>query len=133
MHRSDNSLYFMFIEPDASKKSSEPVEDELTASLADAMKAAETGRSDYSDPSCNGTFRPSGGYRGFHVAEDGTRSDNFDYRLPNGLITNSLSLHYVRFYRSAIPNTEMEKLRQLHMFMEGKKCSWKSAVKMEAS
>lgn len=119
MHREDNSKYFLFIEPDSTKKAAQPVQDELTDSLAAAMAQSEKGTSDYSNLRCQGKFNKSGGgYRGFHFSEDGQVSDVVDYLLPNGLITNSLALHYVRFYRSELPQTEQRKLKDLHKFMQ---------------
>ena len=38
------------------------------------------------------------------------QSTEYDYLLPCGLITNSLSLHYLAFHRSEIPGSEWEKL-----------------------
>lgn len=60
-------------------------------------------------------FRPLMGYKGFHQSTcncDGSlRSHNKEYKLPCGLVTNSLSLHYLIFHRSQVPNGELEKLR----------------------
>eukprot|EP00523_Entomoneis_sp_CCMP467_P007626 CAMPEP_0168728480 /NCGR_PEP_ID=MMETSP0724-20121128/5704_1 /TAXON_ID=265536 /ORGANISM="Amphiprora sp., Strain CCMP467" /LENGTH=174 /DNA_ID=CAMNT_0008775323 /DNA_START=6 /DNA_END=530 /DNA_ORIENTATION=- len=116
-HRADSSKYFLFIEPDVTKKSDAPVDDELTQSLEQALSMAETGTSDYSNPKCQGKFNVGSGYRGLYFSEDGQVSSAVDHRLPNGLITNSLSVHYVRFYRPQIPRTEMKKLKDLHGFM----------------
>jgi hypothetical protein len=121
VHRADQSKYFLFLEPDATKKSKEPVDDELTQSLEEAMAQSETGTSDYTNLKCKGKFRSGGSYRGFHFGEDGETSTVADYLLPNGFITNSLSLHYLRFYRTEIPKTEMKKLEELHEFMTTQK------------
>ena len=72
VHREDDSRYFLFIEPDATKKSIEPVDDDLTASLQAAWDLRVAGTSRYTDLNCPGYFTPSeAGYRGFHFAEDG--------------------------------------------------------------
>ena len=119
VHREDDSRYFLFIEPDATKKSIEPVDDDLTASLQSAWDQRVAGTSRYTDLNCPGYFTPSeSGYRGFHFAEDGEISDTMDYLLPNGFITNSLCLHYVRFYRDQLPPSELRKLQLLHEYME---------------
>jgi hypothetical protein len=119
MHRADKSKYFLFIEPDARKKSSTPNDDELTLSLQAALAQSEKGTSDYTNlKDTKGKFTAGAGYRGFHFCEDGETSDVYDYRLPNGLITNSVSVHYVRFYRDQIPDTEMAKLKDLHQYMQ---------------
>ena len=125
VHREGDSNYFMFIEPAASKKSAQPVNDKLTESLQAALAVSEAGTSRYTDlHDKKGTFFPPGSsgstYRGFHISEDGATSDTVDYRLPNGFITNSLCLHYVRYYRSEIPPSEMKKLHALHEYMTKK-------------
>eukprot|EP00977_Amphora_coffeiformis_P006897 scaffold1508_cov178-Amphora_coffeaeformis.AAC.5 len=120
MHRTDTSNYFLFIEPDASQKSAQPVNDELTQSVQDALKLSTKGTSRYSDlQDIPGTFQANAGsYRGFHIAEDGSVSDTSDHLLPNGFITNSLCVHYVQWYRDTLSDTEMEKLQALHEFMQ---------------
>jgi hypothetical protein len=128
VHRADQSKYFLFLEPDATKKSKEPVDDELTQSLEEAMAQSETGTSGYSNLKCKGLFRSGGSYRGFHFGEDGETSTVVDYLLPNGFITNSLCLHYVRFYRTELPKTEMKKLKELHKFMTTQK-QWQTKKK----
>ena len=121
MHRADNSNYFLFIEPDATKKSPLPVQDELTESLERAMAQAVEGTSNYDDlADQKGSFRKGGGYRGFHFVEDGEISSVHDYLLPNGFITNSCSVHYVNYYREALPPSELKKLQDLHAYMEKK-------------
>ena len=120
VHRADKSKYFLFIEPDASKKSAKPVDDALTESLQAAMAQAVKGTSavDNLRDDKGDTFHAGNGYRGMHFAADGLVSDVNDYLLPNGFITNSLCVHYVRFYRDELPKTEMQKLRALHEYMQ---------------
>lgn len=72
----------------------------------------------------NNTFAVGNGYRGFHEATCncvGTLSSgqelisaNKDYQLPCGLVTNTLSLHYLVYHRSQVPTSELNKL-QAHM------------------
>ena len=121
MHRADNSKYFMFIEPDATQKSTEPVDDALTLSLQLAMEQAVTGTSSYTDLNDAGSFKTEASYRGMHFCEDGAVSDVHDYLLPNGFITNSLATHYARYYRSVLPSTELKKLQDLHQFMQDRR------------
>lgn len=123
MHRADNSRYFLFVEPDPGKKSATPMDDEFTESLQAAMELATPGTSAYANVNDNGTSLSSfhadgGGYRGMHFADDGAVSDTHDYLLPNGFITNSLALHYARFYRKDLPATELRKLEDLHAYMQ---------------
>ena len=120
MHRADNSRYFLFIEPDPAKKSTTPVDDELTTSLQAALAQATPGTSAYTDVKDKGTssFNADAGYRGMHFAADGQVSDTHDYLLPNGFISNSLAVHYARFYRDDLPRTELTKLKDLHTYMQ---------------
>jgi hypothetical protein len=117
MHRSDNSDYFLYIEPDARKRADTPVDDDLTQSLQLALSEATKGTAKYSDLKSKGDFTPDASWRGMHFAEDGEISDVSDFLLPNGFITNSLCVHYARYFRSEIPKTELKKLEALHEFM----------------
>lgn len=121
VHREDASPYFLFIEPSVHQRADRPVNDALTEAVREAWQRAETGTSRYADPSdLHGAFTPgaSASYRGMHFCEDGAASDTVDYRLPNGLITHSLCVHYVRWYRAALPETERTKLQALYEFMQ---------------
>jgi len=51
-------------------------------------------------------------YRGVHTCICGINSDNRNWILLNGVITNSLLVHYVECHRSEIPESELEKLHQ---------------------
>lgn len=55
------------------------------------------------------------GYRGFHVCACGACSDNKDHWVGDGdgLLTNSLSIHYLAFHRDDIPQGELDKVRAL--------------------
>lgn len=52
------------------------------------------------------------GYRGFHVCTCGVFSDNKDHWVGNGngLLTNSLCIHYLAFHREDIPQDELDKV-----------------------
>jgi len=90
----------MMVEP--SKTSTTPLIDELTRK----MTAAWRHRRDSED-----------GYRGFHVCVCGVFSDNRDHWVSNsngdGLLTNSLCVHYLAFHRDDIPQEELDKVRAL--------------------
>lgn len=118
MHRNDNSKYLLYIEPNKSQKNSQPVEDDLTKTMERALACSKSGTASYSDIKDKGTFREGSGYKGFHSTDCGIHSDNQDHLLPNGMITNSLAVFYVRWYRSAIPTSELQKLKQLEEFMK---------------
>lgn len=48
---------------------------------------------------------------GWHDCVCGVRSDNCEWLLPCGLITNNLAVHYLARHRDDIPRSEIEKLR----------------------
>lgn len=122
MHREDNSLYLLYIEPKKEEKSLEPVEDLLTQLMTLAIdvksKSGRTypnallGGSRYSDPNCNGRFLPFNGFMGFHVTDCGEMSDSCCLLLRSGYITNSLAAFYLKWYRNSIPKTEILKLKE---------------------
>mmetsp|Transcript_9123 Transcript_9123/g.15209 ORF Transcript_9123/g.15209 Transcript_9123/m.15209 type:complete len:173 (+) Transcript_9123:67-585(+) len=124
IHREDTSKFFLYIEPRAQSISDTPVDDELTKSLELAFSQAKQGTADYENLASRGKqFKEGGGYRGMHFVEDGQVSTTCDYLLPNGFITNSCCVHYVRYYRDSLPETELKKLHKLHedMLRQGKK------------
>jgi hypothetical protein len=131
MHREDNSKYLLYIEPPASDKLQEPINDELTQLMEMALSKAERGTANYSDLQDLGdgidwthkdktyrvtSFRGGSGYKGIHRTECGERSSNTDHLLENGMITNSLAPFYLKWYRYSIPETEMKKVLQLKEF-----------------
>ena len=85
------------VEPSA-KASADPLIDELTRK----MTAAWRQRRDSEE-----------GYRGFHGCVCGAVSDNKDHWVGNGLLTNSLCVHYLAFHRDDIPREELDKVRVL--------------------
>lgn len=116
MHREDDSKYLLFIEPSASEKLEEPIEDDLTELMEMALSKAKEGGSNYSDRNDNGSFRPGVAFKGIHRTDCGARSSNRDFLLENGMITNSLATFYLRWYRFSIPETEMRKIYKLAEF-----------------
>ena len=131
MHREDNSKYLLYIEPKAVDKLQEPINDELTQMMERALTKSKKGAANYSqledkgdgyDWNYNGqirrvpSFREGTAYRGTHRTECGERSSNCDYLLENGMITNSLAPFYLRWYRYSIPESEMNKVKQLMEF-----------------
>lgn len=110
MVRADDSKFLLYIEPTHDQRSADPVNDEYTQILRLAMSEARKGTANYSDVGKEEVFSEGHGYRGWHTCSDGTFSDNHDYQLPNGLITNSLCIHYLTWYRSAVSHHDWEKL-----------------------
>lgn len=116
MNRSDDSKFLLFIEPNKNQKSKEPINDKLTELMKRALEKATTGTSNYSNTDQEAQFRPKSMYKGLHRTMCGEYSDNKDYLLENGMITNSLAVFYLQYYRSAIPKTELKKLSDLEKF-----------------
>lgn len=112
MHREDESRYLLFIQPKNS--CSQPIDDSLTKVMQKILSAAKRGTSNYSDLNDDGQhFKEGGGWKGWHTCICGEASDNADYLLPNGMITNSLCIHYLKYHRRQIPKTQLIKLQQL--------------------
>ena len=91
---SNDDKHLMMIEPQ--KPCEMPINDEITKMAKEIMTRAKTGELQY---------------KGVHFCKCGQVSDNNDYILPSGRITNSLILHYIEFHRSEVPESEIVKLR----------------------
>jgi hypothetical protein len=115
MQRNDKSVFLLYIEPPESEKLKEPILDDLSDLMDKALFNATVGTANYSDLENKPKFRESGGYRGCHNC-NGAESDNKDYLLENGLITNSLCAHYIQFYRNSINRNDINKLKELAKF-----------------
>lgn len=50
--------------------------------------------------------------KGVHITNCGARSDNRDHWI-NGILTNSLCLHYIMYHRSEVPESDLQKIREL--------------------
>ena len=106
--------YFMTIEPNQDGLiADEPINDELTEKVKFIYD-------------CTVMPDPMHRYKGEHYIEvkktnDGIRdtiywicSDNADHYLPNGVITNSLCVFYVQYYRLYIPQIEIDKINKYY-------------------
>ena len=92
--------YLLMIEPDQTHEpAKEPVEDELTQIVDEIYAVCRA--SEYS-------------YKGIHFTKCEKTSDNKDWILPNGMITHSLICYYIRYYRHAIPASELEKIMKVY-------------------
>jgi len=125
MHRQDNSNYLLFIEPKSSEKSETPLNDEWTALMQAELESAKRGTANYSDLACKGSFTEGSGWRGMHITECGKASSNKEYLLSNGLITNSLAVFYLQYYRDSIGESDWQKLEALKSKVEYKNI-WKA-------
>lgn len=108
MIRSDAPA-LLFIEPQGSP-TEEAVDDAYTQAVVAALFSSEAGIWS------GGVFIPGSGWRGFHVCKCGTQGTGNDYQLPGGMITNALAAHYLSYHRSEVPESELEKVRQLPTF-----------------
>lgn len=116
MHRIDDSIFLLYIEPNIMDRSDFPNNDTISKTVAKCLHMAETGIANYDDPNSTPIFNKGEAYRGNHKVTCGKHSDNVDYLLGNGMITNSLCAFYLRHYRTAIPASEMNKVVEL--------CNW---------
>ncbi len=116
MHRIDNSRFLLYIEPRKEEKSETPINDDIVDIMQQALLEAESGTSNYSEMNEPENFQSRSGFRGCHTTDCGERSDNKDYLLKNGMITNSLCVFYLKWYRNSIPPSEMDKVNDLIKF-----------------
>ena len=89
--------HILFVEPKQAAVK-EPVQDELTVKMSEAMARAR--RSDYF-------------YFGYHECICGAKSDTQDWFLESGQKTNSLAVHYLQYHRCEVPEIELNKIRNL--------------------
>jgi hypothetical protein len=113
MVRNDTSKFLLYIEPKASEKLKSPIIDDVTKLIDHAFGKAVSGSASYSDINDLESFRVKGGWRGWHTCDDGEDSDNHDYLFENGMITNSLCIHYIMWFRNSIGYNDWIKLQKL--------------------
>ena len=102
MHIIDDK-HLMMIEPKR-KKSVFPKNDKYTE-MAEKIYA--------------NTYTRGSGYKGYHHCKCGKMSDSHDHYTAGGRITNSLLVHYVRYHRSEIPQSELDKLEKEYNLLSG--------------
>jgi len=101
----------LFIEP-IQPATATPTVDHITRRMAAAFRMAHT------------TTRF---YCGTHQCVCGANSTCQDHYLPNGLVTNSLCVHYVAYHRSEVPARQLavietltaEEVQPTHLELEG--------------
>lgn len=94
-----SSAYFLMIEPTGA--ASAPVEDELTAKVRALFAQSR------------GNLQTRGGFQICTGAGCRAMGDVADYTLPNGMITNSLCVHYISEHRKEVPQSELAKLNAM--------------------
>lgn len=121
MIRDDDSVFLLYMEPKKEEKSKEPIDDEMTSTMIFALNRAESGIANYSKANEDAKFESQNGWRGFHITDCGEWSENYDFQLENGMITNSLAPFYLRWYRNSISKNDMKKMEKLMEFYKNKK------------
>ena len=116
MDRSASPKFLLYLEPDREQKEATPIDDQITLVMRIALNEAKTGTADFEDPD-NPTSKPvfveGDSWKTKHRTACGQLSENVDYLLRNGMITNSLAPYYLRWYRSSIPEEEMDKVMKV--------------------
>lgn len=103
--------WLLFIEPSANR-TVEPIIDSYTRKMTAALRKAEKGTlSDYHKEWVS--YEQGGCFFGWHEDNCGCTSDNTDFKLSNGEITNSLCIHYLAFHRWEVPTEQLKKVAAL--------------------
>lgn len=111
--------FLLFINPRIEQKSKQPIDDVYVEAMTWALSMAEKGTTNlgrlfypFQPSNIQLSFQVGSCYRGFHEACDGECSTSFDYllQIPENYVVHSLSVHYLRWFRDAIPQEEWVKL-----------------------
>jgi hypothetical protein len=113
MHRIDDSDFLLFIEPKKKSKRLWAKNDIITKIMQLALFEAKKGSSNYMYLNEQAKFFKGSYYCGYHITECGKESKSHDYQLENGMITNSLCVYYLQYYRKIIPKSEMKKVNKV--------------------
>ena len=101
----------------AKKRQINPIKDKLTQTMKFALQNSEKGIANYSNLDSDGQFyKSSKCWRGVHYTDCGEHSSSQDYLLENGMITNSLAVYYLEYYRRSIPRSEIKKVIKLYLY-----------------
>lgn len=116
MHREDISKFLLYIEPKKQEKLLLPINDEWVELMKESFSKSKKGIANYSNLDEEAYFEKDNAWRGSHSTACGERSSNQDFLLENGMITNSLCVFYLTWYRNSIPESEWNKLKLLKEF-----------------
>jgi hypothetical protein len=97
-------------------KPTDPIEDYLSGFMQFAFDEAISGTSNYSNPNEKETFHENNSFRGVHSCSCGEHGGSRDYLLKNGMITNSLCIHYIKCHRNEICENDYLKIKELMKF-----------------
>lgn len=112
MVKQDNSRFLLFIEPKKEEKSKDPTIDTLESRMESVIQSGERGIL-LEEGGGEYLFDKGNTWRGFHTTDCGEKSSNQDILLENGMITNSLAVFYLTWYRDSIPNRDIEMLQSM--------------------
>src|SRR4051812_29554569 len=98
-----NPQFLLYIEP--KNVGEAEVNDELAQRVEAMLKKGKRGI--MISP---GNFNTELSTKGFHRCVCGACSAGQDVLLENGLVTNTLAAHYLRFHRSEVPQSELDKI-----------------------
>ena len=100
----------------------DPIDDDFTRVVGLALSRAVVGVAPKYDDADDRVYLFKSGvgceWRGYYGCCDGKSSTNHDYLLENGMITNSLAVHYLRHFRVGVPESELGKVAQLMVFYD---------------
>ena len=102
----------LFIHP-TEEKTKKPILDEISYKIAYAI---ETGKPNFVVGFLDKNKKASiskGMTLGHHTCKCGATSEGSDYKIAEGLYTNSLGAHYVAFHRNDVPKSDIEKISKL--------------------
>ncbi len=105
------NIALLFIEP-KNESSDNPLIDSATRKMSAALRL-HTNKNGCLSP--KGEFIPDTVLRGFHICgcKAGGSSASHDYVLPNGIITNSLCIHYLAYHRDEVPEDALTLIESL--------------------
>ena len=117
MVRDDKSVFLLFMEPKKEQRHGVAINDEFTSLLRMAIGEARIGKSNFNEPGMPpATFKDGNKHRNKFKCCDGQESTQQEFLFRNGLITHSLCIYYMMWYRSAITKNDWDKIKDLQRF-----------------
>jgi hypothetical protein len=108
----NSKVILLFIEP-KNGKSVLPVNDAETLFMEKLLTDATNDNLKSGVVMPNGIFVRGLSTKGLHQCVCGEYSHSRDYEIYDGIHTNSLATHYLRWHRGEIPETELDKIKFL--------------------
>lgn len=120
MRRDDDSRFLLYITPPKEEKLKKPIEDGWTELIENAFANSKNGIANYMGLNIPERFVEDKEWWYPHTTNCGEESSCQDYLLENGMMTNSLCVFYVKWYRNSIPESDQRKLEELAKFYKKK-------------